>query len=461
MFFTRTTRGAGTVVLADALISYLLFAGILSLLSLLSGVPDALNLSCAFGNGVFLFFALIVIVALAFNQLYFPVECGIRIDLVKRIVSAFTASFFGIAATILFVEGLTPLYYLYVLPLFLIFVAVYFFRIRVFHLRAENRERILILGVTEQALEIIRETMSKRYRGYDIVGLLTSVEGQVGTEKEGVPVLGYLHDLDEVVEERDVDSVVVTLRNRRGKLPVQELLTAKTKHIRILEGSNFYEKVKKKIIIDEFLKPSWFIFEEGFYHTSLHGMIKRTQGIIVSFILLVLLSPVLLIVALLIKLESSGPVFFIQERVGRDGKPFRLIKFRSMRSDAEKSGPTFAQKNDTRVTRVGAFIRKVRLDEIPQFINIFKGDMDLVGPRPERPVFVDQLIETVPYYNMRHSVRPGLTGWAQVNYTYGENLEDSREKLKYDLYYVKHFSWYLDVLILFMTIREVLYRKGQ
>ena len=247
----------------------------------------------------------------------------------------------------------------------------------------------------------------------------------------------------------------------RGKLPVNELLQCKIKNIRILEGASFYETVKRKILIDDFFKPSWFIFKEGFYYTSLHGSFKRTQGLIVSFILLVVLSPILILTAVLIKLETPGPVFYIQERVGYHGKIFKLLKFRSMGESAEKeTGPQFAKKGDLRVTRVGRVIRKIRLDEIPQFINIFKGDMDLVGPRPERDIFVKELEEIVPYYSLRHAVKPGLTGWAQVNYPYGENFEDSKEKLKYDLYYVKHFSWYFDLQIFFLTIREVVFGKG-
>lgn len=170
----------------------------------------------------------------------------------------------------------------------------------------------------------------------------------------------------------------------------------------------------------------------------------------------------LLLIALLIKLDSSGPVFYRQERVGFNGRIFRLLKFRSMVTGAERrSGPTFAQKDDPRITRVGRIIRKLRLDEIPQFINIFKGDMDMVGPRPERPVFVKEMERTIPYYNLRHSVRPGLTGWAQVNYSYGDSMEDSKEKLQYDLYYVKHSTWLMDLLIMLLTIKEVLFARGR
>jgi len=233
-------------------------------------------------------------------------------------------------------------------------------------------------------------------------------------------------------------------------------------NIRIQEGLTFSEKTKQMIIIDEFLKPSWLIFENGFFRNSLHRAIKRTQGLAGSFFLLTILSPILLLVAALIKAESPGPIFFQQERVGYQGRAFRLLKFRSMCQDAETmNSPMFAQKNDPRVTRLGRIIRKIRLDEVPQVINILKGDMALVGPRPERPYFVKQLEELVPYYKLRHTVRPGLTGWAQVNNAYGDSLEDGKEKLKYDLYYIKHSSWYLDLLIVFLTAKEVLFGRGR
>ena len=326
----------------------------------------------------------------------------------------------------------------------------------------KNRERVLILGATDQSREIISESHRKKFRGYEIVGIATALEEEAGPAIQGVPVFRCMEKIEETVRAYAIDSVVVTLRDRRGKLPVRELLKSKMDNIHVQEGSTFYEKVKRKIIIDEFLKPSWFIFEDGFCHTSLHGSLKRTQGVIVSFILLAILSPVLLLVAILIKLDSPGPVFFLQERIGLNGNVFRLIKFRSMFKGAETmSGPMVAQKNDSRVTRVGKVIRKTRLDEIPQLINIFKGNMDMVGPRPERPVFVEQLEKLVPYYELRHTVRPGLTGWAQVNYPYGDSLEDSKEKLQYDLYYVKHFSWYMDLLIILLTTKVVMFGSGR
>ena len=411
---------------------------------------------------VFFPFTLIGILALSAARLYAFREYILPIELVRRTVSAFLLSSGAIATVGFLVKDLSPIHWRIFPALFFISMCLYLFRFFLFYGMETNRERILILGTTDQTRKIIQATGANRIRGYNIIGIITTIEGQVGRNFEGVPVLGLVDRMEEVLENHRVDNIIVTLRDRRGKLPVRELLTSKVSNIRIMEGSAFYEQIKKRTDIDEFLKPSWFVFEDGFYHTSLLGFAKRVQGMIVSFILLSLLSPLFILVAILIKLESPGPIFFVQDRVGFNGKIFRLIKFRSMQANAEAmNGPQFAEKNDPRITRIGRLIRKLRVDEVPQFINIFKGDMDMVGPRPERPVFVKQLEDRVPYYNLRHTVRPGLTGWAQVNYRYGDSLEDGREKLQYDLYYVKHFSWYLDVMIIFLTIKEVLFGKGQ
>ncbi len=459
MFSVRTTSGSVAIIIGDLIICYLFFGLILPCLSY---SPEWLSLSSLYGYLTFSVLALVVILSLCFTRLYSFMEYIYPIDLTKRIIPAFALSFVTIATMGFFIKSVILLNWRLLVPLVPIYGCVFVFRYLVFYGMTKNRERILIVGVTTQAREIIKESLRKKFRGYDIAGIITSQEGQVGSKTEGVPVLGLMEEVRKIVHEHMIDSIVVTLRERRGKLPVYELLGCKVKNIRIEEGFTFYEKIKRKIIIDEFLKPSWFIFEAGFFHTSIHGFVKRTQGMIVSFILLTFLSPILFLIAILIKLESHGPVFFQQERVGRNNKPFRLLKFRSMCQNAEKmSGPAFARKNDPRITRIGMVIRKIRLDEVPQFINIFKGDMDLVGPRPERTVFVSQLEKIVPYYNLRHVVRPGLTGWAQENYPYGDSFEDSREKLKYDLYYVKHFSWYLDLLIVFLTVREVLFRRGR
>ncbi len=459
MFSLRTTWGTISVILADAIISYMIF---LLVIPNLPGSPEWATSGGLYAHLTYFLFTMLVIVSLVPARLYSLMEYTYSIDLFNEIIPVFSLAIGSIATLGFLTKSFPSLNWRVLPPLIIICVLIFIFRYLLYYYLPENRERILIIGANEQAREIIKESRDKKFCGYEIGGIVTSLESQVGTDFHGVRVLGHMERIQEIIREHGPDSIVITLRERRGKLPVHELLEFKVNNVRIQEGPSFYEKVKRKIIIDEFLKPSWIIFEEGFFHSSLHGSIKRSQGVIVSFILLTVFSPILLLTAILIKLNSPGPVFFHQDRVGLNGKIFRLLKFRSMYIDAEKSGkPVFTKKNDPRVTRVGRIIRNTRLDEMPQFINIFKGDMDLVGPRPERPFFVKQMQEQIPYYNLRHTRRPGLTGWAQINYPYGDSLEDAREKLKYDLYYVKHFSWHLDLLIIILTIKEVLFGKGR
>ena len=459
MFSVRTTFGAISIILADALICTLIFWFTLSSRIFWApewwspgGLLDHLSLNVV---------ALIVVLSFAITRLYSFMEYYYPVDLLKQIITSFFISLGTIAVLGYFAKGITSLDLGFVAPLVIAYIFLFIFRYFLYFAVKDNRSRILILGANELARNIAEESMRKRFKGYEIVGITSPLEKNSGIDFCGVKVSLYNDQIEEIIREHSVDCIVVTQRNRRGKLPVHELLNCKVKNIHIQEGFSFYEKVKRKIIISEFLQPSWFVFEEGFSQVSIHRSLKRLLGIFVSIILLTISSPILLLVTIIIKLDSPGPIFFKQERVGFQNEVFNLIKFRSMREDAEsKNGPVFAQKSDPRVTRVGRFIRKTRLDEIPQLINIFKGDMDLVGPRPERPVFVKQLEDQVPYYNLRHSVRPGLTGWAQVNYPYGESFQDSKEKLHYDLYYIKHISWHLDLLIIVLTVKEVLFVKG-
>jgi sugar transferase (PEP-CTERM system associated) len=231
--------------------------------------------------------------------------------------------------------------------------------------------------------------------------------------------------------------------------------------VKVTDAATFFERETCQIRVDS-LQPSWLVFGGGFDQSFVRTFIKRSFDIVCSVIILALTLPLMLLAALAVKLQDGGPVFYSQERVGKDGKTFFVHKFRSMRTDAEKGGkPQWAQQNDPRITRIGNFMRKTRIDELPQILNVFKGEMSFVGPRPERPYFVEQLIEVVPYYNVRHSVKPGITGWAQVRYGYGSSAEDALQKLQYDLYYVKNNSLFLDVLILIDTLKVVLFRSGR
>ena len=271
------------------------------------------------------------------------------------------------------------------------------------------------------------------------------------------PLTESLYDL---VQRMKVDAVVVALEDRRGHLPTEELLRCRLAGVTVLEREALFERITGKIAV-EALRPSYLIFNEGFARSPRKELVKRFGDLVLSTLGIVVTWPVMVATAIAIRLDSPGPVLFKQERVGQDGLPFTLFKFRSMRADAEKaSGPVWAKEGDPRVTRCGRFIRNTRLDELPQLFNILTGTMSLVGPRPERPVFVEDLSRQIPYYNQRHIVKPGLTGWAQINYPYGNTFEDARQKLQYDLYYIKNFSLLFDLSILFTTIRTVLLRKG-
>jgi sugar transferase (PEP-CTERM system associated) len=284
--------------------------------------------------------------------------------------------------------------------------------------------------------------------------------------KVGQPVLnpgvvGTVEDIPSIVQAMNVDRVVVSLADARGKLSMDKLL-----EMRLGMGVAFdhlasvYEKYTGKIAIEN-LRPSWLIFSEGFRKTPALLAAKRALDIVLAALLIVVLSPLMLLVAALVKLTSPGPVLYHQTRVGHQGKPFTVHKFRSMRTDAEATtGAVWAATNDARVTPIGGFLRRARLDELPQLWNVLVGEMSLVGPRPERPEFVEGLTQTIPFYGLRHGVRPGVTGWAQVRYTYGASVEDALEKLQYDLFYMKHLSITLDLLILFLTVKTVILGRG-
>ncbi|HEX7128355.1 MAG TPA: TIGR03013 family XrtA/PEP-CTERM system glycosyltransferase [Thermodesulfobacteriota bacterium] len=322
-------------------------------------------------------------------------------------------------------------------------------------------ERVLVLGTGPHAQAVSAEVRSQPALGFRIVGHIADGPGQSAAVEGRAPVLGGDDSLLDVVRRERVQRVVVALSEARGRLPVDALLAVRMAGVKVEEGTSFYERVSGKILLEN-LKPSFLIFSDGFRKSLFTRVVKRLTGIVISVVGLVLSAPVTLIVAALIRLDSPGPVFFAQERVGQDGKLFTLYKFRSMRTDAEADGrPVWAEENDPRVTRIGAFLRKTRIDEIPQLWNVLRGDMSIVGPRPERPYFVEQLRKVIPYYDQRHTVKPGLTGWAQVRYPYGASVQDAVEKLQYDLFYIKHMSLALDLSILFETIKVILFGRGR
>jgi len=266
--------------------------------------------------------------------------------------------------------------------------------------------------------------------------------------------------LPELVRRLRIDLIVVAFEERRGSLPTDELLRCRLDGVRVEEAEAFFERLTGKIPA-EAMRPSYLIFNPGFDVHPLAATAKRLVDLVLALVCLVLFAPVMIAVALAVRFDTPGPVLFRQERTGRGGKPFTLCKFRSMRTDAEKlTGPVWASEDDPRITRVGHWIRKARLDELPQLFNIVAGSMSLVGPRPERPHFVAELAQKLPYYNQRHTVKPGLTGWAQINYPYGNTVEDALQKLQFDLFYIKYQSLLFDLSILFHTVKTVILRKG-
>ncbi|EKV32765.1 sugar transferase [Caenispirillum salinarum AK4] len=334
------------------------------------------------------------------------------------------------------------------------------------------KRRILVLGTGPAAERIAEMAAPGQHRHFRLVGFVDMEDGGAGAGRLHWQVFprrlaGEPAALHRLVRDRRVDEIVLATAERRagrggqgGGLPLDDLLKCKLGGVTISDYATFWEREAAEIDLDS-LRPGWMIFSDGFRQSLSRRFIKRLFDVSVSLTFLVATLPITAAAAAAVKLTSRGPVFYRQERVGLHGRPFELLKFRSMTTDAEKDGkPRWAGANDARVTPVGRFIRKTRIDEIPQVLNVLKGEMSFIGPRPERPFFVDQLAEQIPYYRERHTVRPGISGWAQINYPYGASVEDARRKLAYDLYYVKNGSLFLDLLILVQTVKVILWNEG-
>lgn len=321
------------------------------------------------------------------------------------------------------------------------------------------KSRVLILGTGSRVMKLAE--YAQRNPNHQVIGYVALQPAKHYIPLPHVLSMSPGESLLSLVEKHAIDQIVVAVRDRRGGgFPVQQLLECRMKGVKVIELPTFFEREYRQVLLDS-LNPSWMVLGDGFLQGYFANAAKRLVDLLVSGALLLLTLPVMLVAALCIYLESGGPVLFTQERVGQGGRTFTLYKFRSMRSDAERGGkPQWAQANDDRTTRVGRFIRKVRIDELPQIINVFKGEMSFVGPRPERPFFVDQLVTQIPFYALRHGAKPGITGWAQVRYAYGASIDDAIEKLQYDLYYVKNHSLFLDIMILISTVEVVLWGKG-
>lgn len=331
-----------------------------------------------------------------------------------------------------------------------------------------GKVRILVLGAGERA-SIIEKRMRRDVDriGFDLVGFIP-IPGdnrEDGIKKEKVIHLRIDEGFQQFIVDNEIEEIVIACDQRRGTLPVEVLFDCRLRGIEVTELLDFMERETGQIVVN-LMYPSWVIYSNGFQSQNyLRDALDYTLNAILAFFIFLFVWPIMLVTALIIYIDDGRrtgvSVFYKQERVGLNGKLFKIIKFRSMRPDAEKDGAKWASKNDDRVTRIRYFIRKYRIDELPQLLNVFKGEMAFIGPRPERPQFVEQLVREVPYYNQRHNVKPGLAGWAQLNYPYGAGVDDSMEKLKFDLYYVKHQSLLLDMLILVRTVEVVLFGKGR
>jgi sugar transferase (PEP-CTERM system associated) len=355
-------------------------------------------------------------------------------------------------------------------------VGVVFVRGALYYLkRVATQRRVLIVGTGAEAYAVAGDLRALRRVSNSVVGFYPTSEPAAGSAaglpagqlkgdglKDSPKVFSREASIEELVERHQIDEIIVAEREQRGGgVPMDQLLACRIRGIPVIDLAGFYERAKSEVPLDS-LKASWLVYGHGFVQGRARQWAKRGFDILCSGFLLLLASPIMLLTMLAIKLDSPGPIIYRQERVGLGGRIFMCLKFRSMRTDAEKDGVArWAAKNDARVTRIGAFIRKTRIDELPQLLSVLKGQMSLVGPRPERPSFVAQLKEQIPFYDVRHSVKPGVTGWAQVRYSYGASLEDARRKHQFDLYYVKNNSLFLDLLVLIETVSVVLFREGQ
>ena len=401
---------------------------------------------------------------LYFSDLYSLRQGADRRDLIIRIIQSLGAASFLLAALYFWFPDLMIGRGVFLLAAVLVIVGIIIWRIVFDHVsRAVGpRERLLLVGTSPAAVALARELHEHRLQlGVEIVGFVDADPAKVGEPVFNPGVIGAVMDIPAIVRAHNVDRVVVSLVDARGKLPMDGLLQMKlNNNVTFDHLPSVYEEFTGKIAIEN-LRPSWLIFSEGFKKTAWLLAAKRTLDIFCATLGLILASPLMAIAALLVRLSSAGPVLYHQVRVGLNGRTFTVHKFRTMRQDAEAgTGAVWAQAQDPRITPVGRFMRRTRLDELPQLWNVLRGDMSMVGPRPERPEFVSQLTEKIPFYGLRHTVRPGVTGWAQIRYTYGASVEDAMQKLQYDLFYIKRMTLAFDVFVLFSTVKTVILRRG-
>jgi sugar transferase (PEP-CTERM system associated) len=398
---------------------------------------------------------------LAYNQLYTQITPPVGV-LLTRLFQSFAVAWGMLFVIYFLLPGLETgrpvfLFHLSLSPLFIALGRLGFADLLN---RGEFREKVLIVGSGHLAKLVGRHLMTHHDPGFEVIGFIDQDPARIGAPVINPRVIGIPEQIPAIVRAHNVRKVIIALPERRGRLPLDPLLACKVAGIEVLDGLSFYERLTGKIVV-EGLNPGWLIFSEGFSRQRLTFVTKRIIDVLCAGVGLILSAPLLAMFAILIKLDSKGPILYRQVRVGEGQRLFTLLKLRSMQADAEaKNGPVWAMKDDPRATRVGKIIRKLRIDELPQIINVLRGEMSFVGPRPERPEFVATLADKVPYYNLRHSVKPGITGWAQIRYQYGASVEDAVEKMHYDLYYIKNLSLGLDLLVFFETARIMLLGKG-
>lgn len=406
--------------------------------------------------------AVVVQLCLYFADLYDSRSYSDPVELFIRLVKGLGAAAFSLAVLYFWLPGLEIGRGVFLISALLILLFVGGWRMSSrWATGLKARERLLLVGTGPQAVALARELFDRRAElGVEIVGFIDIDPTRVGAPVLNPGVIGVIDDIPSIAEARQVNRVVVSVADARGKLPMDKLLRMKLAGVQFDHLASVYEEYTGKIAIEN-LRPSWFVFSSGFQKKEVLLVAKRIFDVLASVIGLVIGLPIMLAVYATVRMTSKGPALYHQTRVGQHGKHFVVHKFRSMRVDAEAgTGAVWASQTDTRVTPVGRFLRRTRLDEMPQLWNVLVGEMSLVGPRPERPEFVESLTREIPFYGERHVVKPGVTGWAQVRYTYGASVEDALEKLQYDLFYAKNFTLTLDLLIVFNTVKTVLLRRG-
>lgn len=459
---TRLSPRIFWLILADAAI---LYGGVILAMYLRLGLENSgTELNDKNGWLKIALASAICILILYFYDLYDYVVMTNRRELLLRLVQALGIAWALLALLFYFVPQLLIGRGVSVISVPIVLTMLLGWRICIHLLTGhpEIGEKILVVGTGQTALDTAEAVWERRDAGYRIAGFI-SENGAKPRQKLGKSIiLGKGPDLEEVIRSEKIDRVVIAVRERRGAFPTEALLKMSLAgDVLIEECTSFFERITGKVHVD-MLRPSWLIFAGRKKDSPLKSVVRESIHRLLALIGLIFSLPVAILTAILIKLESRGPVFYKQERVGKNGRIFNVIKFRSMRIDAEKDGtPIWATLDDERVTRVGKIIRKLRIDEVPQFWNILKGEMNFVGPRPERPHFVKQLATEISFYEHRHLVAPGLTGWAQIKYPYGASVADAIQKLQFDLYYIKNQSLTLDLVIVFETVKTVLFGRGR